>query len=77
MITTLRLGPFADSLCKKPTTNLDELRQRATKFIQMEEFRKFWNQVRVDGGVEKKPSEKEGGHQYRGAREEPHGRIKT
>jgi len=26
MITTLKLGPFADSLCKKPTTNLDELR---------------------------------------------------
>jgi len=26
MIIALRSGPFADSLCKKPTTNLDELR---------------------------------------------------
>jgi len=32
--------------------NLDELRQRATKFMQMEELREFQNQVRVDGGIE-------------------------
>jgi len=41
MITALRSGPFAESLCKKPTTNLDELRQRATKFMQMEELREL------------------------------------
>ncbi|XP_068491909.1 uncharacterized protein [Phaseolus vulgaris] len=50
MITALKLGPFADSLCKKPAINLDELRQRASKFMQMEELREFRNQVRVDGG---------------------------
>jgi len=33
----------------------------------MEELRDFENQVRVDGGIEKKPNEKEGGHQYRRA----------
>lgn len=59
MITTLRLGPFADSLCKKPTTNLDELRQGVAKFVQMEELRDFQNHVRVDGGVEKKHNERE------------------
>jgi len=33
LITTLKSGPFVDSLCKKPTINLDELRQRASKFM--------------------------------------------
>ncbi|XP_068483426.1 uncharacterized protein [Phaseolus vulgaris] len=41
MITALKPGPFADNLCKKTTTNLDELRQRASKFMQMEEFKEF------------------------------------
>ena len=41
MITALKPGPFADSLCKKLATNLDELRQRASKFMQMEELREF------------------------------------
>jgi len=41
MITTLKPRPFADNLCKKPTVNLDELRQRASKFMQMEELREF------------------------------------
>jgi len=26
LVTILRSGPFADSLCKKPAKNLDELR---------------------------------------------------
>ena len=47
MITALKPGPFADSLCKKPMINFDELRQRASKFMQMEELREFRNQVRV------------------------------
>ncbi|XP_068504393.1 uncharacterized protein [Phaseolus vulgaris] len=41
MITTLKPRPFADNLCKKPAVNLDELRQRASKFMQMEELREF------------------------------------
>jgi len=39
----------------------------------MEELREFRNQVRLDGGIEKKPIEKEGEHPYRRAREEPRG----
>jgi len=33
MVTALRTWPFSDSLCKKPAANLDELRQRAIKYI--------------------------------------------
>jgi len=33
MVTTLKPKPFSDSLCKKLTTNLDELSQRAAKFM--------------------------------------------
>jgi len=33
LITALKPGPFVDSLCKKPVSNLDELRTRATKFM--------------------------------------------
>jgi len=41
MVTVLKHGPFLDSLCKKPTMNLDELRQRAVKFMQLEEMKEF------------------------------------
>jgi len=60
MITALRPGPFANSLCKKPTVSLDELRQHATKFMQMEELRDFRNQIRMDVKNEKKTNEREG-----------------
>ena len=42
-------------------TNLDELTQRAAKFMQIEELRDFRNKVRADGRVEKKHTEREGG----------------
>ena len=69
MITTLKPRPFVDSLCKKPATNLDELRQRASKFMQIEELREFRNQAMTDGS-DKKMSEKEGGNSFRKGREE-------
>jgi len=43
LVTALKPGPFVDSLCKKPVSNLDELRTRATKFMQMEELKEFRN----------------------------------
>ena len=61
--------PFPDSLCKKPTTNLDELRQRALKFMQMEELREFCNQARTNGGG-KRGIERESGPMARRAKEE-------
>jgi len=69
MITTLKPGPFANNLCKKPTTNLDEWRQRASKFMQMEKLREFRNQARTDGG-DKKIVEIEGGHFVKKEKEE-------
>ncbi|XP_068479118.1 uncharacterized protein [Phaseolus vulgaris] len=74
MITALRPGPFADSLCKKPAVSLDELRRRAAKFMQMEELRDFRNQARMDVKNEKKTNEREAGYQSRRFREEPRGR---
>jgi len=43
LITALRPDPFVDSLCKKHVANLDKLRTRATKFMQMEELKEFRN----------------------------------
>ncbi|KAG4924318.1 hypothetical protein JHK87_049858 [Glycine soja] len=33
MLLTLRLDKFADSLCKKPSGSMDELRERAKGYI--------------------------------------------
>ncbi|KAG4991497.1 hypothetical protein JHK87_024954 [Glycine soja] len=44
MLRTLRLGKFADSLCKKPPSSMDELRERAKGYIQMEKMSKFRNE---------------------------------
>ena len=54
MLTALRPGPFADSLCMQPATNLDELRRRAAKFMQLEELREFRNNARAEASGEKK-----------------------
>ena len=48
LVTALKPGPFVDSLCKKPMSNLDELRTRATKFMQMEELNEFRNTTQSD-----------------------------
>jgi len=59
MLTTLRPGPFADNLCKQSADSLDELRKRATKYMQLEELKEFRNQTRVDAGGEKNKEEKD------------------
>lgn len=41
MWAELRLGPFLDSLAKIPALDIDNLRQRASKYISMEEFREL------------------------------------
>ncbi|XP_020224143.1 uncharacterized protein LOC109806174 [Cajanus cajan] len=41
LTTALRPGPFVNNLCKKPPRDLDDLRQRATKYMQMEELAEF------------------------------------
>lgn len=42
MIIGLKSGPFSNSLCKKPPTTMDELRERVVGFIHMEEMTAFW-----------------------------------
>jgi len=54
MVATLKPGSLSDSLCKKPTMNLDELRQRAAKFMQLEELKEFRAKTRAPEEVERK-----------------------
>jgi len=58
MVMTLKPGPFFDSLCKKPTTKMDELRQRVAKFMQLEELKEFRHQVRMEEAKQPKPNER-------------------
>ncbi|XP_027932692.1 uncharacterized protein LOC114188288 [Vigna unguiculata] len=48
LVTALKPGPFVDSLCKKPMSNLNELQTRATKFMQMEELKEFRSTTQLD-----------------------------
>ncbi|RDX64893.1 hypothetical protein CR513_56497, partial [Mucuna pruriens] len=47
MFMALKVDPFFDSLCRDPPTTMDELRMRATSYIQMEEMAKFRDNVRA------------------------------
>lgn len=38
IVTSLKSSSISDSLCKKLATSMDELRQRAVKFMQLEEM---------------------------------------
>ena len=53
MVTTLKPRPFSDSLCMQPATTLDELCQRATKYMQLEELKEFWNKARAPNEPER------------------------
>jgi len=44
---------ITDSLCKKPTTNLDKLKRITMKFIQFEELREFCDEVKVESNSDK------------------------
>ena len=45
LVTALRSGLFADSLCKKLAKNLDERRQHATNIMQLEGLCDYRNNV--------------------------------
>jgi len=45
LVTTLRSSSFVDSLFKKSGKNLYKLKQRATKFMQLEELCDYRNNV--------------------------------
>ncbi|XP_020225378.1 uncharacterized protein LOC109807268 [Cajanus cajan] len=48
LTTALKPGPFANSVCKKPPTDMDDLRRRADKYMQMEELAEFHNQAQAE-----------------------------
>ncbi|XP_020225264.1 uncharacterized protein LOC109807148 [Cajanus cajan] len=48
LTTALKPGPFANSICKKPPTDMDDLRRQADKYMQMEELAEFRNQARAE-----------------------------
>jgi len=60
MVMTLRPGLFVNRLCKKSIANLDELRQKASKYMQLEELREYKSQAKTEASGEKgKENEKE------------------
>jgi len=63
MLTALRPGPFTDSLCMQPATNLDDLRRRAAKFMQLEELREFRNNARAKASGERKEDRQRQGYE--------------
>ena len=70
MLTVLRPGPFADSLCMQPTKSLDKLRRRAAKSMQLEELCQFKNQARAEASGKKK-DEKERQGRFGSGRGDP------
>nr|KYP42572.1 hypothetical protein KK1_036015 [Cajanus cajan] len=43
LTTALKPGPFVNSICKKPPSDMNDLRRRADKYMQMEELAEYHN----------------------------------
>ncbi|XP_027348031.1 uncharacterized protein LOC113859462 [Abrus precatorius] len=58
LTTAFKPGPFVNNICKKPPADLDELRSRAAKYMQIEELFEYRNQVRMDRGSNSKNTDR-------------------
>jgi len=47
MIRALRLGPFTDDLYMTSAPSMDDLRQRVTKFMRLNEMREYKTNIKV------------------------------
>ncbi|XP_020235170.1 uncharacterized protein LOC109815012 [Cajanus cajan] len=58
LTTALKPGPFVNSICKKPPSDMNDLRRRADKYMQMEELVEYRNQARAESlSKTEKPAE--------------------
>ncbi|XP_020225115.1 uncharacterized protein LOC109806998 [Cajanus cajan] len=48
LTTALKPRPFVNSICKKPPSDMNDLRRRADKYMQMEELAEYRNQARAE-----------------------------
>ncbi|KAL2338821.1 hypothetical protein Fmac_013267 [Flemingia macrophylla] len=51
LTTSLKVGPFVESLCKKPPKDMNDLRRRAEKYMHMEEHVETLAQARVEPNI--------------------------
>jgi len=59
MINGLQVWSFVDDMCMNPPANINELRQRAAKFMRVEDMRKYKDNIKIDTTpVEKKEVDK-------------------
>ncbi|XP_027343174.1 uncharacterized protein LOC113855743 [Abrus precatorius] len=65
LTTALRPGHFVNNICKKPPTDLDELRSWAAKYMQMEELAEYRSQVQMEQGSNSKDVEKRESFKFR------------
>jgi len=59
LVSTIRPGRFTKSLIKRPAKNMDELRNRATKFMQIEEHIDCHRSHQYQGANKGKEKEKD------------------
>ncbi|XP_020232147.1 uncharacterized protein LOC109812565 [Cajanus cajan] len=58
LTTTLKPGPFVNSICKKPPSDMNDLRRRVDKYMQMVELAEYRNQARAESvSKAEKPTE--------------------
>ena len=71
LVSVIRPCRFTESSIKRPAKDLDELRNRATKFMEIEEFTDYHRSVRSKNGGDKE-KEKDGGNRPISGRSDRH-----